>query len=441
MAPTIFTGYTALSGQGRVLALLVEGQPVAEATAGQRVQVALDRTPFYAEGGGQVGDTGVLAGPHGELVTIMETRRPVPAVIVHEGLVERGAIRRHELVEARVDAERRRAIAGHHTATHLLHRALRVVLGEHAAQVGSLVAPDRLRFDITHPSPLTPEQLASVEGLMNAWVRADTPITWEVTSYGDALDRGAIALFGEKYGDHVRLVTIGCLQAGQESGSSSGVCSRELCGGTHVTRTGEVGYCRLTAESGVAAGVRRIEARVGAAAEAWVAAQTDLLEKLVARLGVPPRDLAERLDRLLVQIKQLQAERDAWRVQAMDSRLDHLLAGAGCADGVTYVAAQVDVPDAVVLREIGDRLREQLSSGVVVLGAVLAGKPRIVVMVTPDVVARGHDARALAKALAQEIGGGGGGQAHLAQAGGEEAARLDQALAAVPALLAAHRPT
>src|SRR6266545_605472 len=254
-----FTGYDNYADRGRVLALVVSGDAVSEVRAGQQVQIVLDRTPFYAESGGQVGDTGILVGTGG-LLRVEDTQRPVPGLIVHYGTVESGALSVGESVEARVDAERRRDIMRNHTATHLLHRALRDVLGEHAAQAGSLVAPERLRFDFSHPRQVRPEQLREIERRVNAWVRADTVVEWEVTDYQEAIGRGAMALFGEKYGDRVRMVTVGCaddrtegreLRTEEASSNSarspraSALCSRELCGGTHVGRTGELGFFKI----------------------------------------------------------------------------------------------------------------------------------------------------------------------------------------------------
>src|SRR6266545_1578620 len=259
LPPTEFTGYGHYVDTGRALAIVAGGDSVSGASQGQPVQIVLDRTPFYAESGGQVGDTGWLIGPGGR-VRVEDTQRSVPGLIVHYGVVERGAIAVNETVEARVDAERRRDIMRNHTATHLLHRALRDVLGEHAAQAGSLVAPERLRFDFSHPRQVRPEQLREIERRVNAWVRADTVVEWEVTDYQEAIGRGAMALFGEKYGDRVRMVTVGCaddrtegreLRTEEASSNSarspraSALCSRELCGGTHVGRTGELGFFKI----------------------------------------------------------------------------------------------------------------------------------------------------------------------------------------------------
>jgi alanyl-tRNA synthetase len=443
---TEFTGYTNYAGRGRVLALVAGGDALSQAHAGQVVQLVLDRTPFYAESGGQVGDSGLIDGPNGR-VRVEDTQRPAPGVIVHYGTVVSGAIGVGEEVATQVDAERRRDIMRNHTATHLLHRALRDVLGEHAAQSGSLVAPDRLRFDFSHPRQVTPEQQREIERRVNAWVRADTPVEWEVTGYQDALARGAMALFGEKYGDRVRMVTVGCADEGMGVESPSPIpqppspvmCSRELCGGTHVGRTGEIGFFKIVGESAVASGVRRIEALTGLGAEAWVEAQAAVARELAARLSVPPAQALERLDALLAEARQRQRDLDAVRAQATRGALDGLLSDVRRENGLAYLAARVEAPDAGRLREMGDWLRDKLGSGVIVLGAMLNDKPQILAVVTPDLVKQGYHAGNLVKALAQVVGGGGGGRPDMAQAGGRDASKLDEALAQVGTLLKEQR--
>lgn len=440
-----FTGYHTTSGSAQVLALVVESDDVSAAQAGQAVQVVLDRTPFYAESGGQVGDTGVIEGPQGQVV-VEDTLRPVPGLIVHYGRVTTGSISRGETVTAQVDAQRRDDIKRNHTATHLLHRALRDVLGEHAAQAGSLVAPDRLRFDFTHTSALSPEQLREVERRVNAWVRADGPVTWTVTDYQTAINSGAIALFGEKYADQVRVVAIG---RGADGAATNGArapkpsvdfasCdSQELCGGTHVARTGEIGYARLVSEGSVGSGLRRIEMLTGRAAEASVEAQTVVLNDLAARLGVPPVRLSERIDSLLAENKQRQAELDALRGQMVRGELETLLDRVQQANGVKLLTARVAADEATQLREMGDWLRDKLGSAVIVLGSVINDKPQLLAVVTQDLVQQGYHAGNLVRALAQLVGGGGGGRPDMAQAGGRDASQLDTALARVPEFLAA----
>jgi alanyl-tRNA synthetase len=471
LPPVTFTGYTTTSCHGTVTGLVVAGDTVSEATQGQPVQIALDRTPFYAESGGQVGDTGVLVGPRGR-VRVEDTQRPVPGVTVHYGVVEHGTVGLGEQLDARVDTARRRHIMRNHTATHLLHRALRDVVGEHAAQAGSLVAPERLRFDFTHTRQVTPEQLREIERRVNAWVRADAPVDWQEMSYQEALDAGAIALFGEKYGDRVRVVHAaagGSATEGTENiekekaaataafNTAAGISdaqataelavfavadsnyttrdSRELCGGTHVNRTGEIGAFRILGESSVAAGVRRLEAATGVGAELLAAEQATLLRDTAARLGVPPAKVLDRVDGLLAELKQTQRELEALRGAQARGSLDQLLGNIQRQNGVQYLSARVEAPDAAALREMGDWLRDKIGSGVIVLGAPLGEKVQLLAMVTPDLAGKPYHAGNLVKALAPLVGGSGGGRPDMAQAGGREPARLDEALAQVGALL------
>jgi len=396
--------------------------------------MVLDRTPLYAESGGQVGDSGVLIGPSGQM-QISDTQRPIPGLFVHIGTLTQGSLTVGDMVTVQVDAGRRRDIMRNHTATHLLHRALRDVLGEHAAQAGSLVAPDRLRFDFSHMRPLSPADLHEVQRRINAWIRADTPVSWAVFSYQEAINQGAIALFGEKYTDQVRMVTVGCGAAALSSSAEGQQCSRELCGGTHVEHTGELGYFRILAESSVAAGIRRIEAVTGQAAEEWVDAQAAALREIAGRLGVPTGQVLERVDAVLAELRQRQHELSRLQAASARASLQELL-GQVQQQEVAYLAARVPAQDAAQLREMGDWLREKIGSGVIVLGAVLQEKPQILVVVTRDLLAQGYHAGNLVKALAALVGGGGGGRADMAQAGGRDASKLDEALSQVGSLLA-----
>ena len=434
LPPTEFLGYRELSAEATVLAIVSAGDALREATSGRQVQIVLDRTPFYAESGGQVGDTGLLSALHGA-VRVDDTLRPVPGLIVHYGVVTDGSISVGDPVRASVDAGRRADIQRNHTATHMLHRALRDVLGEHAAQAGSLVAPDRLRFDFTHTRPLEHEQLREVEARLNAWVRADGAVSSEITDYQQAIASGAIALFGEKYGDQVRVVTIERGANGVERFASRD--SRELCGGTHVARTGEIGFIRIVGEASVGSGVRRIEALTGRGAEQWVEQQTQLLRDLATRLGVPPALVADRVDQLMAEGKQRQQELAGLRARIARASLDSLLGQVRRVDGLPVLAAQVEADDPARLREMGDWLRDKLGSAVIVLGAVVGERPQILVMVTPDLVSQGYHAGNLVKALAQIVGGGGGGRPDMAQAGGKDATSLPDAIARAPDLVAA----
>jgi alanyl-tRNA synthetase len=304
----------------------------------------------------------------------------------------------------------------------------REVLGDHAAQAGSLVAPDRLRFDFTHGRAISPEQLQEIERRVNKWIRADTPVDWRVTGYQEAIAEGAIALFGEKYSDAVRVVTTGC-------GSGVPFCSRELCGGTHVARTGEIGLFRILQESSSAGGIRRIEALTGRGADEWASAQATTLREVAARLGAPTNQVLERVDGMLAELKQLQRQLDNVRSQAGRGALEDLLNHVERQNGVAFIAARVSAPDAKALGEMGDWLRDKLGSGVVVLGTVLNDKPQLLAMVTKDLVTNGYHAGNLVRGLATIVGGGGGGRPDMAQAGGRDVAKLDDALAEVGRLL------
>jgi alanyl-tRNA synthetase len=430
---TEFLGYAELAADAKILAIVANGDSVASAVAGTRVQVVLDRTPFYADGGGQVGDSGTLSHTAGS-VEVQDTQRPVPGLSVHSGVVTTGAIEVGQTVRAQVDADRRGDIQRNHTATHLLHRALRDVLGEHAAQAGSLVAPERLRFDFTHNKALDPAQLREVERRVNAWIRADGQVSWTITDYQGAIDSGAIALFGEKYGDKVRMVTIERGDGSTDTFASRD--SRELCGGTHVARTGEIGYARVVGESSVGSGVRRVEVLTGRGAEQWAEQQAQALRDLAVRLGVQPAMVAERVEQLLAEGRQRQQELDALRGKLARSSIEGLLDQVRRDGPAPVLAAQVEVENPARLREMGDFLRDKLGSGVVVLGAVVGDKPQILAMVTPDLVGRGFHAGNLVKALAAIVGGGGGGRPDMAQAGGKDASRLAEAIGKAPELVA-----
>jgi len=425
LAPTTFTGYETTSDESRLLALLSQGERVRRASAGERLEVILERTPFYAEAGGQVGDTGMLHGPHGRFL-VEDTRRPIPDLVVHIGQVAEGYLEEGDAVRAEVDAGRRADIARNHTATHLLHRALRRVLGEHAAQSGSLVAPDYLRFDFSHLRAMTPEELEEVERQVNAAIRENFPVCPRLLPKDEALRQGAVALFGEKYGETVRMVSI-------EDGEA--VFSRELCGGTHVRRTGEIGAFFIVSESSIGAGLRRIEAVTGRGAVAWARQQVRRLQELAALLGVPPERLEERLHNLLEEGREREQQRIALQRKLAQMQLERLLGQVRVVDGVQVVAAQMDLPDVARLREVGDFLRERLGSAVIVLAAVIEGQARLVAMVTPDLVARGYHAGSLVRRVAELVGGTGGGRPEMAQGGGRFPERLEEALAQVPSLL------
>ncbi len=432
LAPTTFVGYQQATADAKILAIVSADDLKHEATTGTDVHVVLDTTPFYAESGGQVGDAGVITTAHGR-IQVSDTQRPIPGVTVHIGTVVEGTIVRGERAHATIDQVRRNHIVRNHTATHLLQRALRDVVGEHAAQAGSLVSPERLRFDFTHNRAVTPEQLHDVERRVNAWVRADQPVVWEEMPYQEALDRGAVALFGEKYGDRVRLVHAASNQIAGDAAYTSRD-SRELCGGTHVSRTGEIGLFRIIGESSVAGGVRRVEAVTGFGAEQWVDSQLQLLREAAGRLGVPTAQLAERVDVVLSDLKTRQRELDALKSQATGGQVTELVQHAIIKDGIRFVLARVDGLDVPQMRELGDKIRDQLpQGGVVVLAGAHEERAQLLVMMTKSVTT--HHAGNLVKALAPVVGGSGGGRPDMAQAGGRDTSKINEALQQARVLL------
>jgi alanyl-tRNA synthetase len=424
---TRFLGYETTQATGKVLSILYrqtgDNLPdvVPQAVAGDVVEVILDATPFYGEAGGQVGDVGLLVGPQGR-VAVSDTQRALGGVIVHLGQVTEGSLSVGEAVLATVDVERRLDIARNHTATHLLHKALREVLGEHAQQRGSLVAPDRLRFDFTHLTAVMPEELRQIEEKVNAAIRADLPVTVTKTTYGQAIAQGAMALFGEKYGETVRLV-----QAGDYS--------QELCGGTHLQRSGQIGFCLLLSESSIGAGLRRVEAVTGRGAAAYVRQRLALLDEAASRLQVTPDEVPGKLTLLLDDLAGGRKEIERLQREAAKGQVQALLAQVREVKGVKVLAAQVDATSMEALREMSDWLRDRLGSAVIVLGAVVGERPAFVAVVTPDLVARGYHAGRIVKEVAAATGGSGGGRPELAQAGGKDSSQLAAALGRVPGLL------
>ncbi|HEV2229157.1 MAG TPA: alanine--tRNA ligase [Steroidobacteraceae bacterium] len=415
-AQTVFRGYEELTCTGQVVALLKDGAPVQTLAAGEKGEVVLDRTPFYAESGGQVGDAGELTGP-GVRFTVTDTQKR-GAAHAHLGELVEGAIGLGDTLEARVDAGRRQATVLNHTATHLLHAALRAVLGTHVQQKGSLVAPDRLRFDFAHYEAVTPEQLREIERLVNAQIRANAPGEIRSMDYDAAVGEGAIALFGEKYDKEVRVLKLGDF-------------SMELCGGTHVQRAGDIGLFKIVSESGVASGVRRIEALTGEAALAYVEQNDGLLKDLAGLVRGSREDLGAKVREQLERMKQLEREVRALKDRLASGKGVDLAAGAVDVHGVKVVATKIDGADAGALRAAVDQLKEKFKSAVVVLASVESpAKVVLVVGVTDDQTGR-IKAGELAGAVAAQVGGRGGGRADFAQAGGSKPEALDAALASV----------
>jgi len=417
-----FCGYDSLEGAGRVVVLFRDGAPVERLERGQEGQVVLDATPFYAESGGQVGDVGVLTGEHAEF-NVADTLK-LGGAHAHAGSVARGGLAVGDRLTARVDAETRQATVLNHSATHLLHAALREVLGSHVTQKGSLVAPDRLRFDFSHFQPVTADELERIERLVNAEIRRNAPAEIRMMGYDEAIAAGAMALFGEKYGDEVRVLSIGDF-------------STELCGGTHVRRAGDIGLCRIVSESGVAAGVRRIEAVTGENALDHDAATEATLRQVAALVKGSPGDVEDKVRQLVERQKKLERDLAALKSRLASGQGADLAESAVEVAGAKVVAARVDGADAKSLRDAVDRLKSKLGSAVVVLGAPTEdGKVVLVAGVTGDLTARIKAGELVGK-VAAEVGGKGGGRPDFAQAGGTDPARLDAALATVQGLVAA----
>jgi alanyl-tRNA synthetase len=421
---TRFVGDRVTEWESEVLALLVRGEsrrgPVA---MNEEVDVVTAETPFYAESGGQVGDRGWIESESGARLQVLDTQKVAPGVIAHRSRVEAGAIGVGERVRLRIDAGRREAARLNHSATHLLHAALRRHLGEHVRQAGSLVTPERLRFDFSHHKPVEAEVLRAIEDEVNAEIRANAEVTTEEMAYDDAIKAGALAFFGDKYGDRVRVVRMGDF-------------SIELCGGTHVARTGDIGITKVRGESGVAAGVRRLEAVSGVGALDVIRAHEATLDEIGRLLRGPADEAAGKLEKLLAQQRELERRIAELQGKLAGGASRDLLAEARKVDGVTVLATRVDGLDDKGLREMADRLRDRLGSGVVVLGAADGARVVLLAAVTKDLAGRYH-AGNIIKQLAPLVGGGGGGRPDFAQAGGKDPSRLDDALAAAWKLLGA----
>ncbi len=415
-----FTGYDRLEAEASVVALLAGGAPVERIGAGQEGEIVLDKTPFYAEAGGQVGDTGSLRG-ESVLAEVLDTKRPLPGVIVHRVRVKRGEVRRGQRLLALVDAGRRGTTVKNHTATHLVHAALRQILGDHVRQEGSLVAPDRLRFDFRHYGPLSGAEIDRIEEVVNEKLWANLPILVEEMRLEDALARGALAFFGDKYGEDVRVVSVPDF-------------SIELCGGTHTKATGEIGLFKISHETGIAAGIRRIEALTGPGAFQHLKREEEVLHESAERLKSKPLEVPERVDRLFDSTRALEREIQQLRARISAEIADELLKAATQVSGVTVVAGRAEGFDQRALRELADRLKYRIGSGVIVLGTSSDGRVSWVAMVTPDLTSRLHAGR-LVKEVATITGGSGGGRPDLAEAGGKEPEKLDQALTQVSELV------
>ena len=418
-----FVGYDCLEHTSYIAGLVVD-EPIETVSKGQEVGIILSETPFYAEMGGQVGDTGEIQGPSGRFEVTNTVRVPPNDVIVHEGLVVEGSLSVGDEVKASVDIERRRDIARNHTATHLLQAALRQVLGGHIQQRGSLVAPEHLRFDFSHLAAMTPDEIKAVQRIVNDKIRLNLKVYDEETDYKKAVAAGAIALFDEKYGDVVRVMKVG-----------EPTVSVELCGGTHISSTGEIGYFHILSESSIGAGIRRIEAVTGRGAEAFIDRRLSGLEEISHSLETSPEEANNKLSALLTGLdaekkRVLSLERELARHEAAS-----LLDKVEVIKGIKVLSTRVSTDNQQVLREMSDYLRDKLQSGVIVLGAVIGDRPMFIAAVTPDLVAKGYNAGDIVKQVSKVAGGGGGGKPSFAQAGGKDKNKIDEALGLVKSLI------
>ncbi len=414
---TTFHGYDGLEAKGNVLALYKDGVPVNELSEGDMGVVVLDDTPFYAESGGQVGDRGELRSVHG-IFAVEDTQKIQATVFGHHGVVKTGKLSVGNGVTARVDTQARARTARHHSATHLMHKALREVLGGHVQQKGSQVDPDKTRFDFAHTQPVTSDEIARIERIVNDEILANAATEARVMDIESAQKTGAMMLFGEKYGDEVRVLTIGS--------------SKELCGGTHVARTGDIGLFKITLEGGVAAGVRRIEAVCGDVAVALVQDQQALLEGVTSALKAQPQEVLSRVVQVMDNVKALEKELARLKSKLAASQGDELVSQAADVAGAKVLAAVLEGADSTALRETLDKLKDKLKSAAVVLASVSDGKVSLIAGVTADLTGK-VKAGELVNFVAQQVGGKGGGRPDMAQAGGTDAAALPTALASVAA--------
>jgi len=414
-AKTTFVGYEQLNFDSTVIALYSNGAPVQELNAGEQGIVVLDTTPFYAESGGQVGDQGVIQSTSAKF-TVDDTLKIQADVFGQHGALDNGTLKVGDKVSALVDTEKRNRTIRNHSATHLMHKALREVLGGHVAQKGSLVDPDKTRFDFSHNAPVTAEQIAQVEALVNKEILENHPTKAQHMSFDDAVKHGAMALFGEKYGDQVRVLDIGT--------------SKELCGGVHVNRTGDIGLFKIVSEGGVAAGIRRIEAVTGEGALALVQSMTRRLNEAAAALKATPEEITSRIGQVQDQVKSLEKELNALKSKLASGQGDELATKAVDVKGIKVLAATMEGADVAALRETMDKLKDKLKTAAIVLASVADGKVSLIAGVTADSIGK-VKAGELVNFVAQQVGGKGGGRPDMAQAGGTNPAGLADALAGV----------
>jgi len=415
-----FTGYDILQDNGQIIAIIKGDKKVTEVHEGDDAEIVLDSTPFYAESGGQVGDKGDVLG-EGAKFSVSDTVKPYEDLIVHRGRLKKGILMVGDTVLARVEEESRHDTARHHTATHLLHAALRYVLGDHVKQAGSLVAPDRLRFDFAHYTALTDRELNRLEEVINEQIIENHPVETTVMDVDQAVASGAMALFDEKYGDKVRVVTVKDV-------------SKELCGGTHTHASGDIGVFKILSEVGIAAGVRRIEAVAGRHAYRAFKREEQSIMDIAQLLKASDLDVVPRIEKLVAQVKGLEKELDQFKHKLQSSQAGDAVGGAQVIEGIKVLAKRSDGMDQKDLRDFGDKLRDKLGSGILALGSVKDGKVSVIVMVSKDLTSRFH-AGQIIKEMAAILGGTGGGKPDLAQSGGKDPAKLDAALEALYAII------
>ena len=410
-----FVGYEQIAATSSVLALINEGREVATAAEGDELMILTEQTPFYGESGGQIGDAGVIENEN-LAVEVVDTIMPLPELILHKGIIKKGSLQQGELVNLKVDRTKRTPTASNHTATHLLQAALRQVLGNHVKQAGSLVTPERFRFDFTHFSAVSEEELDHVEAIVNRRVRENYPVETKNVPYQQAMQMGAIALFGEKYSEMVRMVKIGTV-------------SVELCGGTHIHHTGNIGLFKLIGESSVAAGVRRIDALTGEKAIQFIKNEEKTLAELSNLLKAKPDEVVARTSKMLEKQRKLQKEVETLKSRILSRKSDTLISQARDLKGIKVIATCVEASNQKTLREFADQIKEQLKSGIIIVGGKSQEKALLTVVVTKDLIPPYHAGKIIQE-VAKGIGGSGGGRADMAQAGGKEKHKLEEALEA-----------
>jgi alanyl-tRNA synthetase len=415
--PTQFIGYETLAEEGKIIAMFKQGQAIDILEEGDEAIIVLDRTPFYAESGGQIGDCGTIVSIDGSF-SVMDTQKQGDALFLHKGKLQRGRIAAGQRCTVSVDQQTRQATILNHSATHILHAALRQVLGEHVVQKGSLVDPEKLRFDFSHFDPMTADELATVERIVNEQIRLNQPVTAQVMSKDDAKQAGAMALFGEKYGDQVRVLKIGDF-------------STELCGGVHAERAGDIGLFKIVSETGVAAGVRRIEAFTGAGALAWIEQRDDLLSEISQAVKGSQNNVAEKVSQLLDKNRSLEKDLERLKAKLASSTGGELSTQAVEVDGIQVLAVQLDDVDPKVMRDMVDQLKNKLGSSAIVLATIKDDKVSLIAGVSKDQISR-IKAGDLVNSVATKVGGKGGGRPDMAQAGGNDPSSLPEALKQVP---------